>query len=259
LNQAGTGALSGDSAPAAGRARTLRRRRRLAWLGLLSALGWLVVRFGNDTAIALQADAPSRSIGTPAAGRLEHGKRLPSRGANFRAYSDLGALLGRNAVHGKVRDTVLDGYARLALTRPDDRYVYGESGWPDGGPFRPHRTHQNGMAVDFFVPVRDAGGRPAWFPATPFNTFGYAAEFDAQGRWGDWRIDFDALAAHLGALSLAAGSHDLRIEVVIFDPVLLQRLQATAARRALLRPIRFSRQPPWVRHDEHYHVVFAPQ
>lgn len=240
-----------------GHATSSRWRRRLAWLALLLLAGWLLLRFGNGLAIALQSDAPSRSIGTPASGRLEQGKRLPSRGANFRAYSDVGALLGRNAVHDKVRDTVLDAYARLARSRPADRHVYGESGWPGGGSFRPHRTHQNGMAVDFFVPVRDAAGRPAFFPSMPFNTFGYGVEFDAVGRWHDWRIDFDALAAHLEALSATAAAHGLRVEVVIFDPPLLQHLQASAARRKQLRHVRFSRARPWVRHDEHYHVVFT--
>lgn len=224
-------------------------------MGLLA--GWLLLRFGNDLAIALQSDTASRSIGTPAAGRLEHGKRLPSRGANFRAYSDLGALLGRNAVHDRVLAAVLDAYGELARARPADRYVYGESGWPGGGSFKPHRTHRNGMAVDFFVPVLDAAGRPAFFPASPFNKFGYGVEFDALGRWRGWSIDFDALAAHLAALSDAARAHGLRIEVVVFDPQLLQRLQSAAARRRQLRGVRFSRTRPWVRHDEHYHVLFA--
>ena len=115
------------------------------------------------------------------------------------------------------------------------------------------------MAVDFFVPVRDAADQPAYFPATPFNRFGYGVEFDAQGQWQDWRIDFDALAAHLQALDLATATRGLRIEVVIFDPRLLQILQASATRRDQLRGVRFSRTQPWVRHDEHYHVVFAPR
>ena len=229
----------------------------MAWAVLVFTGAWTLLRFGNDLAIALESRSPSLSIGTPAAGRLEHGKRLPSRGSNFRAYSDLGTLLGRNAVHDKVRDSVLAAYAHLARSRPQDRHVYGESGWPGGGPFRPHRTHQNGMAVDFFVPVRDAAGRPAFFPASPFNRFGYGVEFDAAGGWNAWRIDFEALAAHLEALAAASAAHGLRIEVVIFDLPLLQRLQASAARRERLRGVRFSRTRPWVRHDEHYHVVFA--
>jgi penicillin-insensitive murein DD-endopeptidase len=242
---------------AAGAAPAARWRRRLAWAAVALLGGWALLRFGNDLAIVLESDSASRSVGTPAAGRLEHGKRLPSRGANFRVYSDLGALLGRNSVHDRVRASVVGAYARLAHIRPADRYVYGEAGWPGGGSFRPHRTHQNGLAVDFFVPVLDPAGRPAFFPASPLNRFGYGVEFDAQGRWQGWRIDFDALAAHLQTLAAVAEDEGLRIEVVIFDPTLLQRLQAGRARRGQLHGVRFSRTLPWIRHDEHYHVVFA--
>jgi len=139
------------------RSKLLRRGPVLAGLGLFGLV--LLLRFGNTVAIALESPRPSRSIGTPAQGELHDGKRLPSRGENFRAYSDLGALLGRNAVHHKVRDAVLEAYAELARDHADVTFVYGETGWPGGGRFEPHRTHQNGMAVDFFVPVRDRDGR----------------------------------------------------------------------------------------------------
>lgn len=235
-------------------------RARKRWLvagGLL--LAWLaVLRWGNDVAIALEDDAPSRSHGTPGNGRLENGKRLPSRGDNFRAYSSLGTLAGRNAVHHAVRDSVVDAYATLAATRPATRYVYAETGWPSGGRFRPHRTHRNGMAVDFHVPVLDAEGRSRWLPTTAWNQWGYGLEFDAEGRLGGLRIDFDAMAAHLLVLDEAARGHGLRIEVVIFDPPLHAALFAAEGGARLRQRVRFSPRAAWVRHDEHYHVVFAP-
>ena len=236
------------------------RRRARRWLfaaALFAASAAAALRFGNDVAIAFETRQPSRSLGTPAAGRLEHGKRLPSRGANFRAYSSLGTLLGRNAVHDPVRRSVVAAYAELARTRPTDRFVYGETGWPGGGPLRPHRTHQNGMAVDFFVPVRDAAGHADFLPTMPWTKFGYGIEFDEEGRWRDWRIDFDALAAHLAALQASAARHGLRIELVIFETSLQEELFAVPGGRDLAARMRFSRQPAWVRHDEHYHVVFA--
>ena len=235
-------------------------RRRKRWLLLLGVLlAWLaILRWGNDLAIALQDDAPSRSHGTPGNGRLENGKRLPSRGDNFRAYSSLGTLLGRNAVHHAVRDAVVDAYAALAVSQPRNRYVYAESGWPSGGRFRPHRTLRNGMAVDFHVPVVDAGGEPRWLPTYPWNQWGYRLEFDGRGRLGRLRIDFDAMAAHLQALEEAARDHGLRIEVVIFDPPLHAALFSAQGMDALRTRVRFTPRAAWVRHDEHYHVVFAP-
>lgn len=108
-------------------------RWMLAIFLLLTTLIWT----GNDLLVALQSDRPSRSIGTTSSGRLEHGKRLPSRGDNFHVYSRFGALLGRTSVHSAVRDSVLDAYAELARTHPDLRFVLGETGWPAGGRFWP--------------------------------------------------------------------------------------------------------------------------
>ncbi|MGH7674652.1 MAG: hypothetical protein ACREMV_05210, partial [Gemmatimonadales bacterium] len=77
-----------------------------------------MIWFGNDLLRALESAAPSRAIGTPRNGRLEYGKRLPTTGPNFRAYSRLAVLLGRASVHGSVRAAVLDAYAQLAAQRP---------------------------------------------------------------------------------------------------------------------------------------------
>lgn len=236
----------------------MRRRRRRFLLAALALLGWLaVLRWGNEIAIAMESDAASVSYGTPGNGRLVNGKRLPGRGENFRAYSSLGTLLGRNTVHGDVRGAVLEAYASLAEARPATRYVYAETGWPQGGRMRPHRTHRNGMAVDFHVPVMDAEGVSRWIPSHAFNKWGYGLEFDAEGRLDELQIDFDALAAHLLALDMAAGRHGLRIGVVIFDQPLHSKLFAAQGGQRLRDRIPFSQRPAWVRHDEHYHVVFV--
>jgi penicillin-insensitive murein endopeptidase len=126
---------------------------------------------------------PSRSVGTTSAGRLEHGKRLPTHGPNFRAYSRLGAAVGRNAVHLQVRETVVAAYARAYAVLPEAKFLYGETGWPAGGPFPPHRTHENGLSVDFMVPVRTRDGTPTELPTWPWHTFGYGIEFDSVGNW----------------------------------------------------------------------------
>lgn len=235
-----------------------KQRRWIVWAGGLLLGGLVLIRYGNAIAIQFEGPEPSVSVGSPGAGSLRHGKRLPSRGANFRAYSDLGALLGRNAVHARVRDAIVEAYTGLATAQPDKFFVYGETGWPSGGSFRPHKTHQNGMAADFFVPVLDAGDRSRPLPTHAFTKFGYAVEFDGEGRWKDLRIDYPAMAGHLVALSTAAERQGLRIEVVIFDNQLQPALFATASGSTLRQRMRFSKLKPWVRHDEHYHVVFAP-
>jgi penicillin-insensitive murein endopeptidase len=232
-------------------------RRRVAVAAALGLVAALVVRHGNAVAIAFESDAPSRSHGTPSRGALENGKRLPSSGANFEVYSRLGALLGRNSVHADVRGIVLDAYAAVAESHPDLRFVYGESGWPQGGRFRPHRTHQNGLSVDFMVPVRDEKGRSVPLPTRAWTRFGYDLEFDAAGRHEELAIDFEAMAVHLAALDVAARAHGTRIERLILAPELQPLLWSTGAGRSLQDRFPVMTRKAWVRHDEHYHVDFA--
>jgi len=212
--------------------------------------------FGNDALRLLESSAPSQSIGTPQDGHLIHGKRLPSSGPGFRTYSRFGSLIGRTAVNNKVRDAILEAYAITYRQRPQTTFVYGETGWPWGGRFRPHHTHRNGMSVDFMVPVL-RNGKPSIIPTPPWLKFGYNVSFDEQGRSNSLEIDFDAMVNHLMALEQAASAHGLAIDVVIFAPNLQDDLAKGDADSLLLfSKFRFSRKPSWVRHDDHYHVDF---
>lgn len=216
----------------------------------------LAIDFGNDLLIKLENDQPSRSVGTTKDGSLINGKRLPSQGSNFVAYSYTGALLGRNCVNNRVRDIVLDAYNALSVELPDKSFMYGETGWCSGGRIRPHVTHRNGLSVDFFVPVINEQGQTVTLPTYLFNKFGYAVEFDEGGKAGDLRIDFATMATHLLRLQSAARAHNAEIEVVIFDSKLQESLFETETGQQVKDAMRFSKQPAWVRHDEHYHVDF---
>lgn len=145
---------------------------------------------------------------------------------------------------------MLASYADLARELPSTSFVYGETSWPSGGSFRPHKTHQNGTSVDFMVPVLDAGGRSVPLPSSPLNEFGYDIEFDANGRYENLTIDFRALSAHLRALEHHARRHGIALRRVIFAPELRKHLSR-------VERIPFSTRKPWIRHDEHYHVDFA--
>jgi penicillin-insensitive murein endopeptidase len=234
---------------------TRARRTLLRVLGGLIALLVGTVWSGNEVVRLFEGDDPSVSHGTPGAGSLTNGKRLPTRGANYRAYSRIGAAAGRNAVHSTVLEICMDAYA--AVDGLEHRFVYGETGWPSGGPFPPHKTHQNGLAVDFMVPVLDAGGQPVRLPTHALNRWGYDLDFDAQGAAGRLRIDFDAVAEHLLALDAAARDHGAHIEQVIFAPDLQPELLETELGPSVRAAVRFNTSQAWVRHDEHYHVVFG--
>lgn len=198
----------------------------------------------------------SQCYGTASVGSLSGGRRLPYSGENFRAYSILGFLLGRTFVHGTVRDVMRDAYGQLAKSRPELQFIYAESSWPWGGSFRPHKTHANGTAADFLVPVRTLEGQVSTVSTSPFHLFGYANEFDAAGRSGTIRIDFEAMALHLLALDQAARARGIKIRRVIFDVGLQKRLAATPSGAQAVRRLSFNGQQAWVRHDEHYHVDF---
>jgi penicillin-insensitive murein DD-endopeptidase len=204
---------------------------------------------------ALKTTAPSTCFGTPANGRLEGGVLLPHSGANFSAYVSLASTLGRTYVHSSVRQIVLRAYEQLQVTAPQKVFVYGETGRAKGGPFSPHRTHQNGLSVDFMVPVLRSGQSVA-LPTNITNKFGYDLEFDAEGKLGDMTIDFEALAEHLFQLHQAAREAGAGIELVIFDPQLQDRLFRTKRGPFLLSNVPFMARQAWVRHDEHYHVDF---
>ncbi|MEY4561932.1 MAG: hypothetical protein RLZZ618_1209 [Pseudomonadota bacterium] len=201
--------------------------------------------------------ADSTCYGRPGQGRLEDGVALPGNGVNFSAYSSLAAGLGRTYVHSTVRNVAVEAYAALATALPGTVFVYGETGREHGGPMRPHRTHQNGLSIDFMVPVRDGAGRSVPLPTLASQKFGYALEFDSQGRLGDLRIDFEAVGAHLVALDRAARARKAGLALVIFDPRYLPTLMATSHGPYLQARLKFMHGPAWVRHDEHYHVDFA--
>ena len=231
------------------------RRKALILTTLFIVVG-LFIWFGNDLLRELESSEPSRSTGTRTQGKVHAAKRLPTSGANFQTYSRLWSTLGRTCVHERVRRTMLDSYGALHADSPAVMFTYGETGWCSGGDFWPHRTHQNGLSVDFMVPVR-RDGRPVPTPTSILNGWGYGSTFDEQGRMGDYEIDFDAAASHLEALQRAAKSHGLRIERVILEPTLHDELFATTRGGRLKRRLHFMKRRAWIAHDDHYHVDFA--
>ncbi len=201
--------------------------------------------------------AQSTCYGSTAKGKIDGAVQLPSSGKNFIAYSSLGVTLGRTYVHAEVSKTVVAAYDAMSRVSPDVHFVYGETGWQSGGSFRPHRSHQNGLSVDFFVPVRDDMGRSVPLPIGIGNKFGYGIEFDADGRFEHFIIDFETMGEHLYQLDLAAKKLNAPIKLVIFDPPYLPKIFATKRGEYLKANVTFMQGKAWVRHDEHYHVDFG--
>lgn len=198
----------------------------------------------------------STCFGTTKNGRLENGVKLPRSGPNFVSYSFILSGAGRTYVHSKVGAVVSNAYEALESSHPDKIFVYGETGLSTGGPFKPHRTHQNGLSVDFMVPVADEKGKSTPLPTNPFNKYGYGIEFDKTGQFADLTIDFEAMAAHIKALHVEAKKAGIDIWRVIFAPELQPYLYQTQNGDYIKKNIRIPKKRSWVRHDDHYHVDF---
>lgn len=207
-------------------------------------------------AFAAHGQEPSVCYGTTSNGKLENGWKLPASGPNFSAHWTVGRLIGRSYVHSAVYPVVVEAYEQLSAGMPDRVFVYGEAGWKDGGEFKPHKTHQNGLSVDFMVPVLNESGASVELPSSLLNKWGYDLEFDANGRLDDLVIDFDAIAEHIYQLDVIAKRNGVGIWRVIFDPQLQPQLRNSPRWPYLERNVQFSTKRSWVRHDEHYHVDF---
>lgn len=222
-------------------------------LRLIVALS-LVISCTNFTALA--ADE-SVCFGTVSNGWLENGVKLPAEGNNFTVYSSLGSMLGRTYIHSKVAEIVLATYRTLERSTSDKVFVYGETGWSSGGRIRPHRTHKNGLSVDFMVPIVDASGNSVPLPTSILNKCGYNIDFDTKGQYENYFIDFETMAEHLYQLDFEAKAKNAGIALVIFEPLYLPKLFATKRGNYLKANINFMQGKAWIRHDEHYHVDFS--
>lgn len=216
---------------------------------------FVIIIFVSITASANALE--STCHGTVANGYLENGVKLPSDGKNFTAYSSLGVSLGRTYVHSKVAEIVVSAYRVLEKSASEKVFIYGETGWSTGGRIRPHKTHKNGLSVDFIVPVIDDTGRSVYLPTGVSNKFGYNIDFDANAKFEGYTIDFEAIAEHLYQLNVTAKAHGAGIALVIFDPPYLPRLFSTKRGQYLKENINFMKGKAWIRHDEHYHVDFS--
>ncbi len=223
------------------------------WVFLL-VLGCRAV---NPVMIRLENDKTSVSTGESWNGKLENGKRMPGHGENFSGVSDMLLAMGRNGVHSELRKLVLAVYDTLNTLHPEWNYLYGETGWVKGGRFWPHYTHQNGLVIDFMVPVidcRDSGQE--LLGTSIFRRFGYAYEFDSTARSGNLCINFESLGAHLYFLQTLGPAYGIRIKRIIFAPEFLPQLYATKYGESL-KGILFTYNKGWLRHDDHYHTEFS--
>ncbi len=109
--------------------------------------------FGNDLLIKFEDQTPSVVLKKHGTEVIQNAKRMPSDGSNFSTYSRCLSTVGRTHIHSELKTVLLESYKNLEITAPHIKWIYAEMGWKNGGHFWPHKTHRNGLCVDFIVPV----------------------------------------------------------------------------------------------------------
>jgi len=204
----------------------------------------------------------STSSGTVSNGSLKNGRIFPFKGPNF-IYFDSTSYLEKHAfTHEKVNQTVLATYQQFETILPSFEFGLMECSNEHGGKIWPHRTHQNGLSVDFMAPLLKNG-----VSSTDFNRIGlphYLMDFDENGIYTEdsaYSIDFELMARHLLVLNEEAKKHGLKIEKVILKIALKDNLFATQNGEKLKTSgIYFATNLSELidsLHDDHYHVDFS--
>jgi len=204
----------------------------------------------------------SKSIGTVSKGTLENGKLMPFEGKNFQYFDTLSYLDGRAFTHGNVKKTMIDTYQELAKEYQDRLFFVMECSHKHGGQLFPHRTHQNGLSVDFMMPLVKDG--KDYYELDTIGQQHYWLEFDNEGKYSkdtSIAIDFNLVARHILLLDKRARNHELKITKVIINTDLKDELFATTYGQQLKNSGIYivKNLSPLINklHDDHYHIDFG--
>jgi penicillin-insensitive murein endopeptidase len=203
----------------------------------------------------------SKAMGSVSNGSLINGKLIPFSGKNYLYFDTTSYLNGRAFLHEDLLSVILKSYHDMETILPGRNFRVMECSNEHGGKIFPHRTHQNGLSVDFMTPLkRDEK------PYYDLDTLGgrhYLLEFNNAGicsRDPKVSIDFETIALHILTLENTARKNGIKISKVIFKTELKDDLFATESGKKLLsKNIYFTKSlTPAINalHDDHYHIDF---
>lgn len=206
-------------------------------------------------------EKPSVSIGSVSEGKLTNAKLLPFSGLNFHYFDTLSYLEGRAYVNHKLLKTLLQTYKQFQTLRPNQQFCVMECSNKNGGKISPHRTHQNGLSVDFMVPLLQ-DNKP-YYGLDYLGGEHYLLDFTKDGQYDEDKsitIDFDLIAQHILELDKQARLNGLKISKVIFKIDIKDNLFNTEYGKKLKTSgIYFAQSlTPLINalHDDHYHIDF---
>ncbi len=204
----------------------------------------------------------SFSIGSPGNGRVINPYKIKYNSKNVRYFSPVSYFVMNNCyVHSLLAKTLTDSYKSCEKTCPGTKFRIMECADKKGGKLLLHRTHRNGLSVDFMVPKIRNNKQVRIFDH--LGLWHYLLNFDSDGRLllnKKLRIDFNTIAEHIIALDNAARENGLKISKVIFksdlkDDLFLTRQGAEIKHRGIY----FTKYLPEMvdrMHDDHYHIDF---
>lgn len=206
----------------------------------------------------------SISNGSVGNGSLTNGKLFPFTGANYQYFDTLSYINGRAFLHNRILATVLETYDSLAVRQPDRQFRVMECSNEHGGELYPHRTHQNGLSVDFMMPLIK-NGEP-YYELDDLGKEHYFLHFNNNGEYAEdteIAIDFDLVALHLLLLDQQAKTHGFRITKVIINTHLKDELFSTPFGQQLqssnIYVVQRLSHLINALHDDHYHVDFGEE
>ena len=213
--------------------------------------------------MAKHKDDGSESVskGTPGNGSLVNGKLVPYYGANHTYFDKQSYLAGRAFLNGHLLSGVLETYDTLFALYPNRKFGIMECANEHGGKLYPHRTHQNGLSVDFMMPLLKDG--VPYYGADTLGTSHYLMQFDDDGVYTkdpSIRIDFNMVAQQILLFDAMAKKHNMGIDKVIIMIELKDELFATEYGKILkasnIYVVKSLTSLVNSLHDDHYHLDF---
>ncbi len=200
-------------------------------------------------------------MNTVSNGSLINGALFPFRGVNFQYFDTISYLNGRAFLNSKVKSIILNTYKEFETLESDRFFYIMECSNQHGGQMKPHRTHQNGLSVDFMMPLKK--NKIPFYELDLIGVNHYLLSFDNYGRYSkdpDVVIDFDLVAKHILLLNQNAKKKGFKISKVIIKIELKDELYNSKYGQELkesgiyivkaLSPLINSL------HDDHYHIDF---
>ena len=229
-------------------------RKRIIWTLVLLVL----VLVSLSPQIVYQNSGVSKSLGKVHKGSLQNAYRLEWKQGNTVFFSKFSYyILCRAYVNSNVYHTIYEAHNALEKLYPKRKFIVMECSHKKGGRMYPHRTHQNGLSVDFFTPLTKKN-KPKNFKVLGYSR--YLLNFDNEGKRKNVEIDFDAMAEHILMLEKHARKNNLRIKKVIFRTDLKDELYESKHGKELKKSgiyLAMNLTPQLNKlHDDHYHIDF---